>query len=298
MKNPVSGRSEKQANVNLAEEATRRLLQSVDREARRVLDTLEPEGVHQLRVAIRRFREAGPLAEDCLGRVAARRFRRQLKDILAAAGPVRNCDIARELIARETAGRLGDWEPLLAREQSAARGHLNTLVKRWLQRKDARRSPARGGDIRNGLGEDAGRVARERLARMAARVLKRGRKAARGQAPANKLHRLRIAAKRLRYALEVQAPMAGDGASTFIEQLKRVQGWLGEANDCRTVARMAEDWPDSAELKKALKARSRRNVEAFLAHWRRYFGDKTKRAQWLERVAGHGRQGASGTGPA
>jgi len=46
------------------------------------------------------------------------------------------------------------------------------------------------------------------------------------------LHDMRIAAKRLRYILEITAPVFGDYASTAVRLTKDVQDLLGEIHDC------------------------------------------------------------------
>ena len=46
------------------------------------------------------------------------------------------------------------------------------------------------------------------------------------------LHDMRIAAKRLRYILEVTAPIFGDYATTAVRLTKDVQDLLGEIHDC------------------------------------------------------------------
>lgn len=47
-----------------------------------------------------------------------------------------------------------------------------------------------------------------------------------------KLHDLRIAAKRLRYVLEIARPALGKGATDGVRTAKALQGLLGEIHDC------------------------------------------------------------------
>jgi hypothetical protein len=47
-----------------------------------------------------------------------------------------------------------------------------------------------------------------------------------------KLHDLRIAAKRLRYVLEITRPALGPGASEGVRTAKALQGLLGDIHDC------------------------------------------------------------------
>jgi CHAD domain-containing protein len=46
------------------------------------------------------------------------------------------------------------------------------------------------------------------------------------------LHDMRIAAKRLRYVLELTAPLLGDYAATAAKRAKRLQSVLGDLHDC------------------------------------------------------------------
>jgi CHAD domain-containing protein len=46
------------------------------------------------------------------------------------------------------------------------------------------------------------------------------------------LHDMRIAAKRLRYALEVTGPCFGEYAATAVKHVKELQDLLGEIHDC------------------------------------------------------------------
>jgi hypothetical protein len=46
------------------------------------------------------------------------------------------------------------------------------------------------------------------------------------------LHDMRIAAKRLRYVLELTAPVFGEGAASAAKRAKKLQDLLGEIHDC------------------------------------------------------------------
>jgi CHAD domain len=49
---------------------------------------------------------------------------------------------------------------------------------------------------------------------------------------AQELHNMRIAAKRLRYVLELTAPALGDAAAKGAREAKQIQTLLGELHDC------------------------------------------------------------------
>ena len=91
--------------------------------------------------------------------------------------------------------------------------------------------------------------------------------AARAQEPAdvNALHNLRIAAKRLRYVLELTGPDA------TVKQLKRLQDQLGELHDCDV------HLPEIRELARASGEREAKGLRAIAIHLAR------RRAEGFER---------------
>jgi hypothetical protein len=76
------------------------------------------------------------------------------------------------------------------------------------------------------------------------------------------LHDMRIAAKRLRYVLELTAPVFGDGAERGAKHAKKLQDLLGEIHDCDVSVPRVErhiDWlrlEDAATLREAAGARA------------------------------------------
>src|SRR5262249_43179536 len=96
----------------------------------RCLKSRSPGAVHDLRVAIRRFTQALIVLKPCFPVKELKKARRTLKRILAAAGEVRNYDIAARLVSRFVTadqhvllGRLGD-------RRSKADQNLAVLLKR------------------------------------------------------------------------------------------------------------------------------------------------------------------------
>jgi hypothetical protein len=77
------------------------------------------------------------------------------------------------------------------------------------------------------LAEAAARIIRVRLDELYSFVPR-----ALDPAEADALHDLRIAAKRLRYLLEVTGPILGEYASTAAKRARQVQDLAGEIHDC------------------------------------------------------------------
>jgi CHAD domain-containing protein len=87
--------------------------------------TLEPEPVHKMRVSIRRLQQAFRLFRQFLRRSGVEVVRAELKDVMEAAGELRNYDIALGLLrrAREDA-------PEIRARHLAARQVLRELLGR------------------------------------------------------------------------------------------------------------------------------------------------------------------------
>ena len=89
------------------------------------------------------------------------------------------------------------------------------------------------------------------------------------------LHDMRIAAKRVRYILEVAEPVFGEPAGRGVKAMKQVQDVLGEINDCdellplvaeHTERLRAEDVAAAAAGEPLPNRRKYRGLEALRAH--------------------------------
>ncbi len=103
-----------------------------------------------------------------------------------------------------------------------------------------------------------------------------------------KLHDLRIAAKRLRYVLEIARPALGPGATDGLRTAKALQELLGDIHDCDEMLprvrahaeRMRDD--DVQELRRRA-GRNARDLKPALASTR----DGAERDRGLETLAAH-----------
>ncbi len=196
----------------------------------------EPEAVHQARVASRRLREVLPAlvaADTRRGRHVAAAVRR----VTRALGAVRELDVALGLFdaAVTTYG-------LRSAAQAPARRALLEARSAALRKARATLTPARVARLRARL--DALTAPTATLDRQAlgdalhARTLRAGRRLRKAvddvttvYAPA-RLHNVRIAVKRLRYALEAEGTARGARrASSQVQQLRAIQDLLGRAHD-------------------------------------------------------------------
>ena len=98
-----------------------------------------------------------------------------------------------------------------------------------------------------------------------------------------KLHRLRLATKRLRYTLELFRSCYGPGFETRMGELRDVQQLLGEINDCvearRLLSKTMKSSSQRARVEKFLDARAAKLAQKFHRHWTRVF-DAPGRENW------------------
>lgn len=208
----------------------------------------DPEIIHQARVAVRRMRAALHVFERPLARrgttKALRRAEKALGRIGRALGEARDWDVivlsllpaqapALARLAREAALR-----PVRRRAQ-LARMRANTAARRFVASVEFDALLGRVEALQrvleqsNHASEPA--VARRALDRQAAAVRRLGSRLARlGR---RQRHRLRIEAKRLRYAVELCAPPGAErGRKQWINALKGLQSVLGTITDARALA--------------------------------------------------------------
>jgi CHAD domain-containing protein len=95
------------------------------------------------------------------------------------------------------------------------------------------------------------------------------------------LHQFRIAAKRLRYTIEILHP---DGAEAWLVRLRTVQQQLGDMNDVLVAEEFLRSLPSRSpaarKLPAKLRAEAQAHIAAFQRTWQRRFGPRSERA-WL-----------------
>ena len=195
--------------------------------------------IHQARVATRRLREALPLvARGAPGRKLARAVRR----LTRALGPVRELDVALltlgELARAADVPRAGVLSLQQVIRQERARMHrdmirtvdrsrLDNLTEKLLAHARKRDTQA----VRPRLADPKQLTdARDRAARRAERLHASIENAAAIYLP-DRLHEVRIAVKKLRYAMEIVRELSGSRATVRIMTLKRAQDLLGRIHD-------------------------------------------------------------------
>jgi CHAD domain-containing protein len=195
----------------------------------------DPLLVHQARVASRRLREALPLvATGSKGRKLERSARR----LTRALGPVRELDVALEMLEGMTAGAeaprgaIARLKQVVREERQRMHTEMCSRVNRVDIEKLRRRAGAAAAKGAGGTRRDPKRIAAAQLraARRAIR-LREAIESAAGLYLPDRLHEVRIAVKKLRYAMEVSRELSGSRALARLRTLKQAQDLLGHMHD-------------------------------------------------------------------
>jgi CHAD domain-containing protein len=196
------------------------------------------QAIHQTRVATRRLREALPLVASGM---RGHKLERGVRRITRALGPVRELDVAL-LNLEEIEAEGGVPKPGIARlrqiireERQALHGQARRLLAHGPMEKLRKRTVAaarKGGGKAATAARDPKRLAsaRERAARRAT-SLRAAIESAAGIYLPDRLHEVRIAVKKLRYAMEVANELSRSRATASLRTLKHAQDLLGRMHD-------------------------------------------------------------------
>jgi CHAD domain-containing protein len=205
------------------------------------------KGIHDLRVAVKRFREALRLFRPVLRKKTFRRHREWIEDLNDALGEVRDRDVAMAQLRKLAAG-LAEPPPSVA--NLAARLESERLVSvaalaAMLDRLQLEGVPAQlAASIESieqqaASGRPTDEFARERVRERLLGVRARWA-AARREATPESLHRARIGNKRLRYAIEPFSRMLGKEVRRLYRSASRFHDVLGDLHDADSMAVMLE----------------------------------------------------------
>jgi triphosphatase len=215
-------------------------------------DGRDPEGIHQLRVALRRLRaalnlmrSAGPLNKVEALRAEAKWLAQNLSaardwdifqagtlpTIARACPQVAGFDALREAAEKRRAAAYDKIRRVLAERRASS---FLIVLGGWIEARGWRSDAAP--DALGKLAEPAVDFARRMLSEQYAKVLKRGRRLK--SLTIEERHRLRLVVKTLRYVGEFLLPLYGQRKSTrrFSRKLAELQEELGHYNDIAVTA--------------------------------------------------------------
>jgi CHAD domain-containing protein len=218
----------------------RRLLQTMRANEEGVRNDLDPEFLHDFRVACRRTRSCLRQLRSVLPARDVERFSRELKWLGGITGPMRDLDVY-VLKLDEYRSDIPDQRDDLQPLEEFLLGRRASELRRLVRAMDSTRFAGLLSDWsafldqEHGAGGNGARpivdVAPSRIERLHGRVLKKGRKLGRSS-PIEKFHRIRIECKKLRYLLEFFRSLYEPGViEPLLRELKRLQDNLGDLND-------------------------------------------------------------------
>ena len=196
------------------------------------------DSVHQMRVASRRLRSAlrtlGPLVVPEWDE----RVRAELKWLGGALGAARDAEVGLALVGEvlDVIGAPDSLRQLVAEEYATAGTHKHAVQvlgnRRWVKLLKGLVDAVYEPPLTDLAEKPLRDVAPELVDKSWKHLEKKASKLKAHTSPAAEYHRVRVLAKRARYAFETVAPAYGKPASTFASLVTKVQDALGDHQDC------------------------------------------------------------------
>jgi CHAD domain-containing protein len=242
---------------------------------------VDPEGVHQARVATRRLRSDLRTFRSLVEPTFASQTRTELGWLAAILGEVRDGDVLIERLRNRAAElpeeeRAGAGSLLATLEQSRDGAHARLLevlrsaryVDLLEQLVEAANAPALVESSHAPAADVVPGLIRRPWHALAKRVSKLG------ESPSDEqLHEIRIRTKRVRYAADAVAPLVGKPARSFARAAAGLQEVLGDLNDAVVAASWLDEWratgraPGETRTAGALAASERAGAAHLRAGW-------------------------------
>jgi triphosphatase len=220
-----------------------------------VQDGRNPEGIHQMRVALRRLRSLLTVFKDLIPDAQRSSLSAELREVVQALGPARDLDVFEtELLApvldarpddpslaalRELAGTARASAYGRAHAAVAERSYGRTLLRlsAWLDMRGWRLGADAAGAEQLAMPPvEAAGVLLDKALR---KVLRRGRRFA-GLSPAER-HKVRIALKKLRYAGDAVSDLFDPAlVKPYARRLSRLQDHMGRFNDAYVAGELVD----------------------------------------------------------
>jgi CHAD domain-containing protein len=246
----------------------RLMLEQIRHEEARVRESADPDAVHKMRVAIRRTRSVLRTFDHLFPGDKAESLNGELHWLAGMLGEVRDADVHQAAIDDFQATLPDDaavgLQPYLQHVKDAhsqARAALLAAMtgERYVALLDQLDNLVASGPEVGVLRRYGDLLIADCAASSAAtgvrKILKRGRRIA-SDSPAEKLHRLRIEGKRLRYLLEFFSEAQPKRWRSLLKALRELQNVLGEYQDARVALERAGEF--------ARKITPDRNTKALL----------------------------------
>jgi CHAD domain-containing protein len=245
----------------------------LDRAAAALEAAPTPAAIHATRVAARRLRVLLQTYSQELNSKRRKQYRRELKELTSTLAPAREAEVARRLILRLTgnrrADRRGDCCALYESAQRRCESEVGALRAAmadtaWRQRLMQLRRLSEAPSLVRENSQTAAK-AMQRLVKQRRRRLR----AALSDAGSNpeKLHRIRLKIKAMRYLLEACLSKNAIEKDRELRRLRRIQNCLGDLHDGENLikALRTERTHRMAALllREKLERRKHRQLQAF-----------------------------------
>ncbi len=229
-------------------------------------------GVHQARVTSRRLREAIPVLSTGLKGSHAGKAARKVRRLTRALGTVRELDVTLLLLDELSSdpdvsrAAVEDVRATVVRERDLRRSVMIKRLERVDGQKLGRRLASVGAALQAATDEPWRKALGARLVDRSKGLLAAMDAAGHMYAPEG-LHEVRIAAKKLRYGLELAFDSGVAQAGSHVRSIKRVQEMLGTLHDLQVLQSYitATQISGGADLRAALDALAA-HVEAQCRH--------------------------------
>jgi CHAD domain-containing protein len=267
----------------------------LQRRARALIDALpgaiagDAAALHRARVASRRLREALPVAGAAASGGAQRKVRKLTRRLTRALGTVRELDVTLQILEERAEADDGHGSAI-----DRARGMVR--VERERRRTDMlrrlshinpdklqRRLASFTAEVAAANGDAWRRALAARLAHRARRLQQAIGRAGAIYVPV-RLHAVRIAAKQLRYTLELAAEAGVTEVRPLVSTVKRAQTTLGRLQDLQVVLRQVDAASAEPGLEPAARAGLARLAQTIEEDSRRAHGRYLRWAPRLQAV--------------
>lgn len=230
------------------------------------------EALHDMRVASRRLREALRIFRPLCRRNALKRHLGLVRSVTRTLGAARSFDVsvglleayaakgtdpqaaeaAAFMLARGRAGRQRARKRMVRRLNALKLGAARRGMVAFFEDQKGRVQARRGGiDPDRRLAENARPLIAKRL-----EAVFEHREGIRDEARTDLLHRMRIAAKKLRYAMETLRVAFGEGFDAAYGLVEQAQEMLGRIHDLDVIIATVEDTRIELEAKRSTRALS------------------------------------------
>ena len=269
----------------------------------KVLKGRDPEAIHDIRVASRRLQQMLDLIYPPPGPSKIQKIRRTIRRSRRALSEVRNCDVllerARRILARKRASRRAVWSTfrdyVAERRERSFRKASRQLSKlhlsaAYLRLQASLALPIASAGQRDAFGEKAN--LQQRMAqslRETWSALDGCVKQAHEMPDAASLHAVRIAAKKVRYLMEVIHALDVPGSGDAVASLRRLQRHLGDWHDLEVLDEMLLRMvaqpgflTERLELAMDVQRLVLRNRKSKLAYVEQFLHTTSGSEEWLE----------------